>query len=79
MKVTNITEFKTNLSRFLALVEKGEAVEIRKRNVPIARVTPLPSQKKNRTKLGCGQGSVRITGDLTEPLIPITHWEMRGQ
>ena len=76
MKVANIAEFKNSLSSYLAAVELGEEVEIRKRNIPIARVVPVQKQRKNETVLGCGRGSVKITGDLTEPLIPESDWDM---
>ena len=77
MKVTNLAEFKTNLSKFLSLVEKGEEIEICKRNIPIARLLPFSTRaRKNQTKLGCGDGSVQVHGDLTEPLIPTDAWEM---
>lgn len=77
MKVANIGEFKNNLSKLLAVVEQGEVVEIRKRNVPIARLVPFESkQRLNRTKLGCGRGSVQVKADLTDPLIPEESWEM---
>ena len=77
MKVANIAELKNNLSRFLAFVESGEAIEICKRNIPIARLIPLgPKKKKNRTRLGIGKGSVKIHTDLTEPVIPEENWEM---
>ncbi|MEN8162565.1 MAG: type II toxin-antitoxin system prevent-host-death family antitoxin [Acidobacteriota bacterium] len=76
MKVANIAEFKNSLSSYLAAVELGEEVEIRKRNIPIARVVPAQKQRKNETVLGCGRGSVKIMGDLTEPLIPENDWEM---
>ena len=77
MKTANIAEFKDNLSKFLSLVEKGEEIEIRKRNVPIARLRPLTREKrKNHTKLGCGRGSVQTHGDLTAPMIPEESWEM---
>jgi len=76
MKVANIAELKNRLSEFLALVEQGEEVEIRKRNVPIARIVPIASKRPNRTKIGCGAGTVKIHGDLTEPLIPEEAWEM---
>ncbi len=76
MKVANIAEFKNSLSSYLAAVELGEEIEIRKRNIPIARVIPVQKQKKNQTILGCGRGSVKITGDLTEALIPENDWEM---
>jgi prevent-host-death family protein len=78
MKMANIAEFKNNLSRFIAAVEKGEEVEIRRRNLPIARVVPVTTRKANRTKLGCGKGTAKIVGDLTEPLMPEADWEMHG-
>jgi prevent-host-death family protein len=78
MKVTNIAELKQNLSRYIAAVERGEEVEVRRRNVPIARVVPISGARKNRTVLGCGRGSAAIHGDLTEPLIPEGDWEMLG-
>ena len=76
MKIANIAEFKNSLSSYLRAVERGEEVEIRKRNIPIARVVPVHKQGRNETVLGCGRGSVKITGDLTEPLIPESDWEM---
>ena len=76
MKIANIAELKNHLSAYLSLVESGEEIEVRKRNIPIAKVIPIMNQKKNKTVLGCGEGSVTILGDLTEPLIPEHDWEM---
>ncbi|MBN1104140.1 MAG: type II toxin-antitoxin system prevent-host-death family antitoxin [Deltaproteobacteria bacterium] len=77
MKVANIAEFKNNFSKILAVVEQGEPVEIRKRNVPIAHLIPLQSMERvNGTRLGCGRGSVVVKGDLTEPMMPEESWEM---
>jgi len=77
MKTANIGQLKDSLSKFLALVEKGEAITICKRNVPIATIVPrAPKKARNLTKLGCGKGTVQIKGDLTEPLIPEGNWEM---
>jgi prevent-host-death family protein len=76
MKIANIAEFKNRISEFISAVEKGEEVEVRKRNVPIARVIPIRKGKANVTKLGCGRGTGRVLGDLTEPLIPEDSWEM---
>ncbi len=77
MKTTNIGELKNNLSKFISLVEQGEAVEVRKRNIPIARIVPYSvAPAKNRTKLGCGLGTVKILCDLTEPMIPEDSWDM---
>jgi prevent-host-death family protein len=80
MRTANIGEFKDNLSKFLGLVERGEALTVCKRNVPVARVIPCaPSEPCNQTRLGCGQGTVQIHGDLTEPLIPVDQWAMHRQ
>jgi len=77
MKIANVAEFKNNLSKFLALVEEGEVIEICKRNIPIAHLVPLGhKKKKNHTLLGCGRGSVKIHTDLTAPMIPEQSWDM---
>jgi prevent-host-death family protein len=77
MKTANIGELKNKLSQFINLVEKGEIVEIRKRNIPIAKIVPHDTIKpRKRTKLGCGKGTVEILADLTEPLIPEKYWDM---
>jgi prevent-host-death family protein len=78
MKIANIAEFKNHLSSYLAAVEAGEEVEVRKRNVPVARVVPVINNRKNRTMLGCGRGSAETIGDLTEPQIPESDWEILG-
>jgi antitoxin (DNA-binding transcriptional repressor) of toxin-antitoxin stability system len=41
MKEAKISEVKNQLSRFLALVRKGEVVRILDRNVPIAQIVPI--------------------------------------
>jgi len=76
MKKANVAEFKNQLSQFMALVEDGEEIEICKRNVPFARVVPLPKSRRNHTKLGCDLNSVTVKTDLTEPAIPGGDWSM---
>ena len=79
MKIANIAEFKNKLSEYLALVDQGEEIEVRKYNIPIARVVPIHQAGTNRTRLGCGRGTVQILGDLTEPLLPPDSWEMLSE
>jgi len=67
MKIANVAELKNHLSKFLAFVIQGEEIEVRKHNIPIARVVPINPKRKNCTVIGCGNGSVCIKGDLTEP------------
>lgn len=70
MKIANVAEFKNHLSEYLAAVANGEQVEVRKRNMPLARVVPIRQPDRNRTVLGCGQGSVVVKTDLTAPMLP---------
>jgi len=77
MKVATIRELKDNLNKILSVVENGESVQIMRKNIPIARMIPFKSEKKkNKTVLGCGQGTVNIKTDLTEPMIPESVWDM---
>ena len=78
MKKANIAMVKEHLSSYITMVEKGEEIEVCKRNVPVARIVPVKYAVKNRTVLGCGKGSGHITGDLTEPLIPESDWSMHS-
>lgn len=79
MKSANIGELRANLSELLERATAGEEIEIRKRNVPIARIVPIAKPTPNRTRLGCGRGSVVIRADLTEPAWSAEDWEMLGE
>ena len=76
MKRANIAELKNHLSDYLRLVEQGESVEVSKRNVPFARIVPLPQRPQNQTRLGALRGSVSVQGDLTLPAMPENDWDM---
>jgi len=75
----NIAEFKDRLSEFLDLVEKGGEVIVCRRNVPLVKLESIRKHgpvKKTASAIGCMKGSVLIHGDLTEPAIPESDWEM---
>lgn len=77
MKSANIADIKNNFSKFISLVENGEAVVICKRNVPIARIVPIGDEPRtNQTRLGLGAGTVDILDDLTDPMMPEKSWQM---
>ena len=76
MKVVSLVDLRRDIGRVIAGLRKFGRVEITKRNVPIAVLLPYESAPENRTELGRGRDSVRILGDLTEPLIPEGDWEM---
>jgi len=75
MKSLNVAEFKAHLSEYLESVESGEEVMLCRRNVPIAKISPILLPRKNRTKLGWCKGKISIDCDLTEPAIPIEDWD----
>ncbi len=78
-KTVNIAEFKDRFSELLALVEQGTEVIVCRRNVPLARLEPIRKpmpRKAQQSVVGCMKGTVRIRGDLTEPCIPESDWEM---
>jgi prevent-host-death family protein len=49
MKEAKISEVKNRLSRYLALVRKGEVVRILDRNVPVAQIVPISDTTGGRT------------------------------
>ncbi|HOX04174.1 MAG TPA: type II toxin-antitoxin system prevent-host-death family antitoxin [Candidatus Paceibacterota bacterium] len=74
----NVADLKNKLTDYLAMVEKGAEVIVCRRNVPVARFERIQerAQHVNRSKLGSMKGTVKVLGDLTEPLIPEGDWEM---
>jgi len=80
MKSWNVAEAKTHFSRIVDEVEEGETIVICRRNIPIAKISPhspKDSEKSHRTKIGWAKGSgIVIHGDLTEPAIPPSDWDI---
>ena len=58
----NIHEAKTQLSRIIERVEKGEQVVISRAGVPVAKVVPIPSQA-NRRGRGSLAGRIELADD----------------
>ena len=76
MKTLNVAHFKAHLSEYLEAVEAGEEISLCRRNIPVARIIPIPKPKKNRTQLGYYEGKAMILGDIIEPGIPLEDWNM---
>lgn len=49
MKEAKISEVKNQLSRYLALVRRGEVVRILDRDVPVAQIVPITSATPGRS------------------------------
>lgn len=63
MTKANLHEAKTNLSKLVELVLKGEEVIICKAGMPVAKLVPFRLTKKVR-KPGAWQGKVIIEDDF---------------
>ena len=51
MERRGVRDLKVNASAVLALVKRGETVEITERGVPVARLVPVPAEPDTRTLL----------------------------
>lgn len=62
----NIHEAKTQLSRIIERVEKGEQIVISRAGVPVAKVVPFPT-KVNRSSGGSLAGQIVFAEDWDSP------------
>ncbi|MEO1400721.1 MAG: type II toxin-antitoxin system Phd/YefM family antitoxin [Cyanobacteria bacterium J06635_1] len=68
METINIHQAKTNLSRLLSRVERGEEIIISNRGVPIARLVPFQKPLNRRASLGRDRNLFTIPDDFNSPL-----------
>ena len=57
----NLSEAKTHLSRYAALVKNGERIILCERNVPFAEIRPLHPTPAGRRPFGLAQGEIELT------------------
>lgn len=69
MKTVNIHEAKTQLSRLIERVERGEEVIIARAGTPVARLLPFAPRGSAR-ELGVDEGRLDIPADFDAPLPP---------
>lgn len=69
MKTTSIRELKHDTTAVMAIVANGESVEIRRRNVPVAVISPIPAKSpakrpnfRGRLKAIYGDTLLSVTG-----------------
>ena len=67
MRIINIHEAKTHLSRLVDEVSAGEELTIAKAGKPLARLVPIKPAKRVR-KPGFLKGKIRIANDFDAPL-----------
>jgi prevent-host-death family protein len=69
MKTVNVHEAKTQLSRLLERVERGEEIVIARAGTPVARLLPF-SPRGTARELGMDVGRFDIPDDFDAPLPP---------
>jgi prevent-host-death family protein len=62
----NIHEAKTQLSRIIERVEKGEQIVISRAGVPVAKVVPIPTRADRRGR-GSLAGQIELADDWDSP------------
>ncbi len=69
MRITNIHEAKTNLSKLIEAVLAGEDVIIAEAGKPVIRMIPYQENKQPRTP-GGWEGKVTMSDDFDDELPP---------
>jgi antitoxin (DNA-binding transcriptional repressor) of toxin-antitoxin stability system len=59
-----IGEAKTNLSKLVALAEKGESVELRRGKQPVVKLVPISRHGATRRKPGALAGRISMAEDF---------------
>jgi prevent-host-death family protein len=67
MQIVNIHEAKTNFSKLIDAVAKGEEIVIAKAGKPAARLVPIVAAKVRRVP-GSQAGKIKIADDFDAPL-----------
>jgi prevent-host-death family protein len=62
----NMHEAKTNLSRIIERVERGEEIVIDRAGAPVAKIVPLV-HRVNRIAVGSLAGQLDLSGDWDSP------------
>jgi len=66
----NIHEAKTYLSRYLDRLAKGETIILCKRNIPVAEIRPIPTDRTSQRPIGLAKDKFRVPPEFFEPLPP---------
>ena len=79
MRSIRASEFKAKCLAILDEVyETGEPITIVKRGRPVARLLP-PAISEGKYPQDSLQGTVKILGDILEPVFPADVWEAEGK
>ncbi len=78
MREINASAFKAKCLALLdEIAETGEPLTILKRGTPVAQLFPPAPARKGFPQEGL-KGSVRILGDVVDPVLDAADWEVEG-
>lgn len=67
-KQVNVHQAKTELSRLLVQVERGDEVVIARNGTPVAKLVPFPKPGAPRLRVDTWKGRIRMSQDFDAPL-----------
>ena len=68
MTVVTIHQAKTNLSKLIAAVERGEEVVIARRDKVVARIVAADSEEKPKRRFGALKGVISFDDSFFDPM-----------
>lgn len=68
LKQVNVHQAKTQLSKLLAEVEKGEEIVVARNGTPVAKLIPFPKPAKKRLRIDNWKGRIWMSPDFDAPL-----------
>jgi antitoxin (DNA-binding transcriptional repressor) of toxin-antitoxin stability system len=71
MIMLNIHEAKTQLSRYLRGLKRGQRIVLCRRNVPIAEIVPIEGQREQGARprpIGLAAGEFQVPATFFDPL-----------
>ncbi len=79
IEVMAISKFKATCLAVLERVRRtGRPILVTRRGEPIAEVIPPRPLVRESGWLGSMAGDATVTGDIMEPLVPSSEWEVLG-
>jgi prevent-host-death family protein len=64
----NIHEAKSQLSKYIEMVEAGETIVVCKRNIPVAVIRPIEKKEKRIPILGSAQATGEVLPSFQGPM-----------
>jgi antitoxin (DNA-binding transcriptional repressor) of toxin-antitoxin stability system len=72
----NLNEVKTQISKYIEMVEAGEVIVVCKRNIPVAEIRSVAKKEKKTPDLGWAKGAYKLPPNFSEmPDEELSQWE----